>query len=553
MNVVAVVRAKPWLGYAVVVVALAVLRLCWLNAYPLNSDEAQHAHVAWAWTQQLLPYRDVFDNHGPLFGWLYSYALMLIGERLHVLTWLRLAVQPWYALSLLSVFWMGRRLYGARVALAAVLVAGLFPRFFLVSGQFRTDDMWTALWLASLAMVVGAPWKHWRWLLAGVLAGTALSVSQKTVVLLATALIAAMVIHLFAKRPASPVSRSHYLLTGTLGLLLVPVSLGVWLYAHHDLASAWYGLAGYNMQTAGAERPGDQDFFYLKLPLLIALLSGGIPMVLSWLRRNNDGTRRSTAFLTLHSSIFLLMILLIWPLVTRQDPLPVLPTLILAGCGLVARQSHLALTSRQKFYALAAVVAVELCGLMLGAPPWQDQLAPQRAQLATVLRYTDNDDMVMDAKSGAIFRMRPYYPVIESLADRRFKNGLATDTISTDLIDRRTMLVIRGRFPPATDAFVMRNYLPAGEDVWIAGRQLANADDVNGARALNIELPGDYTLVDGVRTVAASMDGGQATAHWNIAPGQHRLMTSASGPLYLVWTQAWDRGWRPAVAITSRT
>ena len=58
----------PWLSLLI----LLVLRLVWLNAYTLNSDEAQHAHVAWAWTQGLLPYRDVFDNHGPLFGWLHS-------------------------------------------------------------------------------------------------------------------------------------------------------------------------------------------------------------------------------------------------------------------------------------------------------------------------------------------------------------------------------------------------------------------------------------------------------------------------------------------------
>lgn len=550
MNVVAVVRARPWLGYAVVIVALAVLRLCWLNAYPLNSDETQHAHVAWAWTQQLLPYRDVFDNHGPLFGLLYSYALAVIGERLHVLTWLRLAVQPWYALSLFSVWWMGRRLYGSRVALAAILVAGLFPRFFLVSGQFRTDDMWAALWLASLAVVVGAPWKHWRWLLAGLLAGTALSVSQKTIVLLATAFIAVTLIHLVDKRSISSESRARYWLTGAVGFLLVPASLGVWLYAQHDLASAWYGLPGYNMQTAGAAGPGDNDHFFLKLPLLIALLSGGIPMVLSWLKRNHDSAKGPTAFLMLHSSIFLLTILLIWPLVTRQDPLPVLPTLILAGCGFIARQSRIALTTHQKLAALAAVVGVELAVLMLGTPPWHDQLAPQRAQLQTVLRYTDNSDMVMDAKSGAIFRMRPYYPVIESLAVRRFKNGLATDTISANLIDHRTMLVIRGRFPPATDAFVTRNYLPAGEDVWIAGRQLADSSGIVDQRMLDIELPGDYTLVDGTGTVAASMDGGKATTHWNVSPGQHRITTSSTGPLYLVWTQAWNRGWRPMMSAS---
>ncbi len=60
---------------------LLVLRLAWLNAYTLNSDEAQHAHVAWAWTQGLLTYRAVFDNHGPLFGWLHSPLLKWLDNR----------------------------------------------------------------------------------------------------------------------------------------------------------------------------------------------------------------------------------------------------------------------------------------------------------------------------------------------------------------------------------------------------------------------------------------------------------------------------------------
>jgi 4-amino-4-deoxy-L-arabinose transferase-like glycosyltransferase len=542
MNAVAV-RAKPWLGYAVVVVALTALRLCWLNAYPLNSDEAQHAHVAWAWTQQLLLYRDIFDNHGPLFGLLYSYAFELIGERQHVLTWLRLGVQPWYALSLLSVWWMGRRLYGSRVALAAVLIAGLFPRFFLVSGQFRTDDMWAALWLASLATVVGAPSRHWRWLLAGALAGTALSVSQKTVVLLVAALVAAVLVYRI--RPNMRTERhGKFLLSGLAGLLLVPMVLLAWLHAHHDLASAWYGLAGYNMAPAGAGKPGSGDDMYLKLPLLMLLLAAGIPMTLNWLRRNHDPAKTSTAFLALYSTIFLLVILLVWPLVTRQDPLPVLPTLILAGCGFVVRQSRVVFHPRQKTMSLVGVVTIELCLLLASAPPWVDQLAPQRAQLSTVLHYTNDTDTVMDAKSGAIFRMRPYYPVIESLAERRLKNGLMPDTISDNLVAHHTMLVIRGRLPPASDAFVLRNYLYTGNNVWIAGRKLyADAPHLT----LHVELPGDYTLVDGVHAVPASLDGSPTNDHWQLSTGDHQLTLPSGGRLYLVWTQAWDRGWRPGM------
>ena len=182
----------PWIS----LLFLLVLRLAWLNAYTLNSDEAQHAHVAWAWTQGLLPYRDVFDNHGPLFGWLHSPLLKWLDNRPDVLTWLRLAMQFWYVIALGSAGWMAQRLYGWRVAAVVVLVAGLFPRFFVVSGQFRTDDMWMAMWLLGLAFVAGAPPRLWRYFVAGLAMGCALAVSQKTLVLLVTTVVAAGVVRL---------------------------------------------------------------------------------------------------------------------------------------------------------------------------------------------------------------------------------------------------------------------------------------------------------------------------------------------------------------------
>ncbi|MEI9898034.1 MAG: hypothetical protein WDN28_30300 [Chthoniobacter sp.] len=50
--------------FAVVILAL---RIGYSLILRFDSDEPQHLHVVWAWTKGLLPYRDVFDNHAPLF------------------------------------------------------------------------------------------------------------------------------------------------------------------------------------------------------------------------------------------------------------------------------------------------------------------------------------------------------------------------------------------------------------------------------------------------------------------------------------------------------
>src|SRR6266852_3589978 len=45
-----------------------------------DTDEPQHLHVIWEWTRGLVQYRDVFDNHMPLFNLIFAPIAGLIGE-----------------------------------------------------------------------------------------------------------------------------------------------------------------------------------------------------------------------------------------------------------------------------------------------------------------------------------------------------------------------------------------------------------------------------------------------------------------------------------------
>ena len=96
-------------------VALA-LRVAFASRYRVSSDEPQHLHVVWAWTQHLLPYRDVFDNHMPLFHALYAPVLRALGERPDILVAMRLAMVPLWAGSLVALYALGRTLFDARTA-----------------------------------------------------------------------------------------------------------------------------------------------------------------------------------------------------------------------------------------------------------------------------------------------------------------------------------------------------------------------------------------------------------------------------------------------------
>lgn len=223
------------------------------------------------------------------------------------------------------------------------------------------------------------------------------------------------------------------------------------------------------------------------------------------------------------------------------------PTLVIAAAGWAATWQWLGSRPRLRGVLLIALLVAELAAVFAEAPPWQDQLAAQRNELSTVLRYTNETDTVMDPKGDTIFRNRPYYPVLESLAMRRLRRGQMADTIVDDLVNHRTMLVVLRRLPPSSARFVMLNYVQAGGDIWIAGRMLP---DHQLSQTIEVNVPGDYVVTDGHQRLSGSLDGAPTADHWQLARGTHHLVLSGGTPVALVWSQAFDRGWRPAPPVT---
>ena len=107
-------------------VAVAALRVVYTLHYRFDTDEPQHLHVIWSWVRGRVQYRDVFDNHAPLFHLLLTPLAAALGERADLLVWMRLAMLP------LAVLHARRHRVGrhrnAMIAIfaGALVVAGLF-------------------------------------------------------------------------------------------------------------------------------------------------------------------------------------------------------------------------------------------------------------------------------------------------------------------------------------------------------------------------------------------------------------------------------------------
>lgn len=146
-----------------------------------------------------------------------------------------------FAFVLYGTFVLGRRLYDTPVALRATVLLALFPPFFLKSLEYRTDNLWNALWIASLLVLAGTKPRPF---LVGLLLGCAFAVSLKTGLLVVTLGGAGIVTLIFTKKSvlsASMIARA------AAGFVLVPFAVAMYFIS----AGAWDELVYCNFVFNG--------------------------------------------------------------------------------------------------------------------------------------------------------------------------------------------------------------------------------------------------------------------------------------------------------------
>src|SRR6516225_5476714 len=100
---------------ALFLIALILLRVITIMHYRFGSDEPQHLHVIWGWARGFVQYRDVADNHMPLFQILCAPIYKLIGDRGTILYWMRIILQPLYVVAFWCTYRIGSLLFSRRV------------------------------------------------------------------------------------------------------------------------------------------------------------------------------------------------------------------------------------------------------------------------------------------------------------------------------------------------------------------------------------------------------------------------------------------------------
>jgi hypothetical protein len=534
------------------------LHLLYVYRWTFDSDEWQHLHVAWAWTQGLLQYRDVFDNHTPLFHMLTAPIVRLFGETPDILFDMRLAMTPLFLATLAGSAAIASGVGGARAALWTPLVLAAVPIYFFRSIEYRTDALWVALWVWALAVLIHGRPGGARAFRAGLLLGLAVCTSLKTLVLLFALAVAAVLTPAVVRREqrGAPLRRWIGLLLPAVAGMLVPVVALLGYFTQRQALGALVDGAIRHNILPGL---GTWEAPWRKL-LFVPLL--GITVLIARLvaRRQADPSRaRRLAFLALTAGTSLVTLQTLWPLFTTYDLLifyPVaVPVVVIAMLTPAPRaragpagSPRPAMPEPPHAWRFA-VLALALLGLvMIWFPPGREDVSEERDFLAQVLRLTDPGDYILDQKGDAIFRRRPVRYVMEKITRVRLDRGLLPEHIQEDMIATGTCVVAEhyGRFPARTKEFVAANFLSIGH-VLVAGKMLPARDPAGDpAGTFEIAVPGRYALVGDGDDIHGSLDGLPYDGPRHLDAGPHTFTVSFSGTrLAVIWAQAVERGFSP--------
>jgi hypothetical protein len=538
----------------VLLAAAFLVRILYALHYRVDSDEPQHLHVAWSWANGLLPYRDFFDNHVPLFHVLAAPLVLVLGERADLLIWMRLAMLPLFAAALGCVYWIGRSLWSPRVGLWAAVWAGLLRPVFVDSVEYRADDLWMVLWLLTIALLVRPRVTGLRVWLAGLALGAAAGASIKTGPL-AACLVGAAALTLLLTWAIYPWRRQarrvlRLVLLYLAGLAVIPLLILLYFVARGAFGAFWYAMVEYNVDSGARDFPG--HWYLLALPVVI-----GVPLAWGVLRLP------SPAAVTVRRLFFVLLTglslasLPFWPVLAPQDYLVVYPLLpVLLAAGIDQALSALGRRTTQRRRVLSPAAGLVMVGLAVGAvefaillarAPWRSQTSRPIGMWQDVLRLTDPGQRVMDLKGELIFRRRAYYYIFDTMSERRFQRGLLRDDVPERLIATRTCVASMGRLrlPPRAEAFLDDNYVSVGT-LRVAGKQLPPAADAAGSIAFEVWIAARYVIVGAQGPARGTLDGRTCDGPRQLEAGRHEYRPAADeSGLTLVWAQAIERGFSP--------
>ena len=513
----------------VIAVFTAVLRAIAYFHYRFDSDEPQHLHVAWGWTAGLVPYRDFFDNHAPLFHILTAPMLAALGERADILLYMRAPMLALFAIVVWATYVIGKRMYSERIAVWAALMLALFPVFFLKSIEYRTDNLWNTFLALTLIVLTGGRLTSPRLFVAGLLLGCAMATSMKTSLVVMTLAMTAIVSHAFRRRSLAATIRPAFVALA--GIVIMPAIITAYFASKGALSNLYDCVIRFN-ELAAADKSAAAIWFdrAVYIPALALLLWT------AWKKRlhNDDWQSQWRFFLAFGTAFYAITLAGFWILISPRDMLPLLTPLAIFLAAAIDR-----LEIRVPLYAGTCLLFV--AGIWYYAGRLELRTDEQITMMRQVLGLTRPGEPVMDLKGETIYRRRPYYYILEFITRGAVLRSLVPDTIAQDVVRARCHVAqADGPFLPRRGrAFLRANFLDLG-------RLRASGQWIRDDGSFTIAVPGEYVILNSNGEAQGALDGSPYRGKRMLAPGAHAFAASAPGAqLAVLWAPAYERGYSP--------
>jgi Dolichyl-phosphate-mannose-protein mannosyltransferase len=544
-------------GWFIAFIVLSVVHVFYRE---FNSDEMQHLHVLWSWTRGSVQYRDIFDNHMPLFHLAFAPICGLIGPRASIIYWMRLVMLPLSFISVWCAYKIATRLFSPRAGVWAAIALAFFNIYNVFALQFRPDNLATPLWLLCLLTLLDREMTGRRALVAGLLLGFCFAVSIKSTVFLlscATSLALCLAVLRWQNQPISLRNLTRCGATFLAATALVPGMIalffawkGVWPEFRYCVFDFNF-LAGqlYHKQLLYRARPG------LALTILAAGTAVGAYVATRLLRYSPEpNTAFRRVFVLFLCLAYFLILKIFWPPLSRPyaELYPLLFALFVAGVLSISHQlarSRPGLNSVALFLPTVIVVA-ELIVSFATRPLREKATAEEINLLRNVLALTKPSDPVFDCKGETVFRARGYRPVLERITMRAIRNGVLADDLPERCIETHNCVVatiFRKRFSPAARDFVRQNYLPVAKDLRVAGTALHRSAQDPHQLTFDVVIPADYAIISLDGDVVGTLDGKVYDGPRSLSAGPHVFEQTIPGSnsLILLWARAAERHYMP--------
>src|SRR5438477_11492610 len=337
--------SREFIAAAVLFALMIVIRVANILHYRFDSDEPQHLHVIWGWARGFVQYRDLFDNHMPLFHITFAPIFGLIGDRATVLYVMRFVLLPLYFVAAWCTYKLGTCLFSMRAGIWAVILAGLYTRYHLISLEFRTDNLWAPLWLLCLTTLVTGPLTVRRALVAGLLLGLCFGVSMKSILFLLSIGLAAPLTLLLVGRRNLALSWTH-LVQCIAAFVVSTATIPATIMMFFAFKGLWrdfrYCVFDFNFLVRGASENSLAYRIHLTVTIIFAL-----PSILYVARRmiratGAAGLALRRACILMVRTVYFFAFKTFWPVRSHDDDPPFYPlAAVLCSGALLALSTKL--------------------------------------------------------------------------------------------------------------------------------------------------------------------------------------------------------------------